>query len=629
MTEPAHFPEHLVLCGPVTAERIRRLVLIYVAMLTAGLALVSMGPSTAWQIFGLGLVVPGGGFLVHVDMHTLSGLVHIGLVIVSLVTFAVSLLLWFATGNVLAPPATWLVLALAAASMRHGYIHAYSVGLAIGLALDFAFLAVVYAYYASYAGHQKRKQANNWLRDYGAAMAAGFVAPASTAHPEFSADDLKRMRFLLDRALQPVSEFNGFEWLDQFQTAAIRYQLNFVGYALSLAQATHLPAFQGYLTEAQRRLILKQADHRVWRYWAIENLWGNLRVNPDPVKRDNIMYTGFCATQMAMFQNASGCNDFNNPESFSLKHPSGKVYSYSLPKLIAAMQSESQRSAFHLIPCEPNWIYPLCNAIGAAAIKSHAPEQWEQQRNLFQQKLDQEFLGYGTTLVPGRSGNAGFALPIIGGALPQAIPCFFMNATLPETALRQWLQLRRMILKEGALQREKFWRIDTGNYRLSRAAAYAATALTAAELGDSEVKNLCLAALDEECPALAEGSNVYRPKASIWAHAVEFMARATTPHAFRGLMSGPKKISGPFISSVSYPDVLVASAYSDGASLRAVFYPGETPSRQAIHLLGLVSGQQYSCEGTEEQTIVANAQTNAIIHLHLDGRKEIRINPIT
>ena len=54
---------------------------------------------------------------------------------------------------------------------------------------------------------------------------------------ELSAQDVKLMRFLLDRALQPLEAFDGFEWLDQFQTAAVRYQLNFIGYALSMAQA--------------------------------------------------------------------------------------------------------------------------------------------------------------------------------------------------------------------------------------------------------------------------------------------------------------------------------------------------------------------------------------------------------
>src|SRR5262249_37434904 len=149
-------------------------------------------------------------------------------------------------------------------------------------------------------GVVKRRAANRYLRQAGRETLISFRSGVAEAK-ELSPGELKLMRFLLDRALQPPERFGGFEWLDQFQTAAVRYQLNFIGYALALAQATRLPALGGYLDEAQRRLIAKQADHRVWGYWALENMWGNLRADPDPVARENIMFTGFCATQIAMY----------------------------------------------------------------------------------------------------------------------------------------------------------------------------------------------------------------------------------------------------------------------------------------------------------------------------------------
>jgi hypothetical protein len=177
------------------------------------------------------------------------------------------------------------------------------------------------------------------------------------------------MRFVLDRALQPVSSYQGFEWLDQFQTAAVRYQLNFMGYALSMAQATRLPALHGYLDDAQRRLIEKQTDYRVWRYWALENLWGNLARDPNPVARENIMFTGFCAAQIALFHAASGRRDYEQPGSLVLRHPSGRTFRFDLTSLVEALEREYMRSAFCLVACEPNWIYPLCNTIAAAAVR--------------------------------------------------------------------------------------------------------------------------------------------------------------------------------------------------------------------------------------------------------------------
>ena len=63
----------------------------------------------------------------------------------------------------------------------------------------------------------------------------------------------------------------------------MRYQLNFVQYAMAMSQYTRTPAFTGYLAEAQRNAIEKMLDPRVWKYWRWENLWGNLRWEPDPM----------------------------------------------------------------------------------------------------------------------------------------------------------------------------------------------------------------------------------------------------------------------------------------------------------------------------------------------------------
>src|SRR5262249_48755672 len=154
---------------------------------------------------------------------------------------------------------------------------------------------------------------------------------------------------------------------------------------------------------------------------------------------------GFCATQMAMYHAASGCRDYDRPMSFALRHPSGRVFDCDFGALIASLEREHKRSAFHLIACEPNWIYPLCNSIGAAAIKAHdrmsASSRWPPHEAAFRRHLEHDFIDLGGRFVPCRSAYSGFALPMIGGAQPQAMPSFFMNATMPDIALRQWLLL--------------------------------------------------------------------------------------------------------------------------------------------------------------------------------------------
>jgi hypothetical protein len=441
---------------------------------------------------------------------------------------------------------------------------------------------------------------------------------------------------LLDRALQPVASFDGFEWVDQFQTAAVRYQLNFIGYALSMAQASRLPAFEGYLSEAQSRLIDKQTDHRIWRYWALENLWGNFAIDANPVARQNIMFSGFCAAQIAMYHAATGRRDYERTGSFTLKHPSGRNYECDLPALIAVLEREQRKSAFHLIACEPNWIYPLCNSIVAAAMRGYDRMNGNRpspREALFRKSLENEFIDLAGRFVPCRSAYSGLALPMIGGAQPQAMASFFLNATLPDIALRQWLLLRRKLIdpanSDRGLKRSRFWPIDTGNYRLSRASAYAGTALAAVEMGDTEVSRLCLDALDEECAATMDEGVCYRPSASVWAHAVEFFARSGRTNGFRDLIGNPRALATrPTISSVPYPQVLVARAVHADGMLAATLYAGEGAGRFFLGLSGLAPGGNYACDGTEEHRISADARGVAAVIVGIDRRTEIRIRSL-
>ena len=631
----SQLPERRFLCGPVTTRRIARLALVYLGVFVLGVAISQWAPTPNWRAFGLGLIVPGGGFLAHADGQSWHGLAHVGVFITAATVFVAAVFCWVATGNALAPPLAWLLLALAAAAMDHGDV-GLDVGRTVALTVVVAFVAgglVAFDRRARAAG--RRREANRYLAEAGKETAVRFGSGTAPGG-EFTPRDLALMRFLLDRALQPVKAFDGFEWLDQFQTAAVRYQLNFVGYALAMAQATRLPALGGYLNEAQRRLIDKLTDHRVWRYWAIENLWGNLRLDPDPIGRENIMYTGFCAAQIAMYHAASGRRDYDRAGSFALQHPGGRSYLHDLGSLVAALEREQARSAFTLVACEPNWIYPLCNTIGATAVKAHdrmtGGSRWALREASFRQHLENEFVDLAGRFVPCRSTYSGLALPMIGGAQPQAMPSFFLNATMPDLALRHWLLLRRELLQPGkaerGLARGRFWRIDTGNYRFSRAAAYAGTALAAVEMGDREVADLCLAALDDECPAREEADAFYRPNASVWSHAVEFFARSGAADGFRRLIEQPRdRMPAPMIGDIPYPDVLVARAVHAQGALTAVLYPGVRPGRFRLHLCGLAPDRAYACDGTEEPRIRADRDGSAIIRVAMIGRTEIRIRP--
>jgi hypothetical protein len=141
--------------------------------------------------------------------------------------------------------------------------------------------------------------------------------------------------------------------------------------------------------------------------------------------------------------------------------------------------------------------------------------------------------------VPCRSSRLGFALPQIGGAVGQAFPCFFLNATLPGIARRHWLGLREDLA--GPDFRRRLWPIDVGNYRFTRASSYAATAVAARELGDDEVAERLLAALDEDCPRRSQAAQRTGPaprsgrtERSCWRAQAGRTACATWPRRPRG-----------------------------------------------------------------------------------------------
>src|SRR5208283_4686694 len=96
--------------GPVTSARHRRTATIYAAMCILGLLPTILGMSPAMQAAGLGLWIPGGGFLAVGGWSIL-------LFVLTLALFALALFAWFGAGMVIAPFIVWLGSALLAGKM--------------------------------------------------------------------------------------------------------------------------------------------------------------------------------------------------------------------------------------------------------------------------------------------------------------------------------------------------------------------------------------------------------------------------------------------------------------------------------------------------------------------------------
>lgn len=564
------------------------------------------------RAFALGLVFPGAGFLHWAGEGQFF--VAIAASASALLLFTGALLTWFATGNVLLPPLVWIGAAVAAAHPAWFGLWPEAVAplwsVILPLALPAAATAVMTAM-------QSRRRARPVAREL-------VLPPAVPMAPrdEIALDDLKRLRLLLDRALQPVDKFDGFEWRDQFQTAAVRYQINFTSYALSTARANHLPAATAYLDEAQRRLIAKLGDKRVWGYWALENAWGNLRIGRDPVPRDNIMFTGFVGLQIAL----SGTG-----AALAL-HNEGEIWRrYALSELadILAMQYQNKPSA--LLACEPNWVYPLCNLITAcgvlAADNADGCQRWSGIAEHFRAGLLREMTTRSGDFVAFRSLLTGIAPPSPGGAVMQAFPCLFLNATDPDLAEEHWERLRHRLAARD--WRRAFWPIDVGNYGFSRASSYAASAAAAVELGDGETATALLGRLEDECASRTIDGVTHRERASLWAHALELLARLGRKDGLRAMVArattecpvGPRLIDAP------YPDVLIARATSDGSSLDLVLHPGSTAISAPITIAGLRPNHRYRT-GPGDAPFLSNEAGQAQLSVPLHERTVLSVAPV-
>lgn len=599
---------------PFYRTRQSRLLLGYATLLAVATAARGWFTTPSEMSAGLlGLTFPGAGFLQWAAgdqfLHASS------LFGAAIALFMVALLLWFATGNVLAPAIAWAGLAWLAAhpdlvqlDVRHGSAAVWP-WLISPLVLSLATVG--------------------WCRGVRAASSAPTPQFASchlsaggarSTTTEMSQDNSKRLRLLLDRALQPVEKFNGFERRDQFQTAALRYQVNFMSYALAFAQARHAPAAYACFADAQDRLLTKIGDRRLWAYWGLENAWGNLRIGRDPVARQNIMYSGFTTLQMAL----------GGGETLVLHASQSRVRSHGLDDLAELLAAQYRSSRYGLLDCEPNWIYPLCNLITMVGIKAAdarlGTNRWDRLAEPFLDALVREGRRDDGTFVAFRSSLTGLAPSAPGGIVMQAFPCLFLNALSPEMARYQW-QLVRQRLDHGSWKR-LFWPIDVGNYGFSRASSYAATAAAAVEMGDEEVAKECLRRLDEECPSRELGGAIHRENASLWAHALELIARCNRPDGLRELTLRKIDPSGPHLAAAPYPDVIVAHAARRDRGLDLILDPGRADASPLLEFGGLMPERYYSTGLVGAPFVRPDQQGRALLRIDLNVRTRITLDPV-
>lgn len=614
--------------GPLSKSRLRRTAMFFFAMTVIGLMPTMLGMSANLQAAGLNLVFPGAGFLAVGGWTMLLMPITYGL-------YMLSLFVWFGTGAIIAPLIIIGGSAILAANMAGDTTWAPALYVALALVAlreTRKFIKNKKAINESLERQAARKQ-------YLSKSLADVVARAedipTAGTRELSEDQLANLRYPLDRALQPVGQYQGFNKIDQFQTSSLRYQLNSIGYCLSTAQCHYTPNFHGYLSQANRNLIAQMLERQIWGYWPLENMWGNFNFNFDPCSKDNIMLTGFFGLQVCLYMSNTGDRRYVEPGSLTFKYNKNREYKHDIHSIIQSIVDNQREQAFCLYPCEPNWVYTPCNFMGMKALAiydrlfgtTHFNDIYDQ----FTEKLDSEFTRLDGSVMSLRSNLTGFSIPFPFADDGRSL---FFNPINHERALEAWAFAREEMtyMENGTLKiklPEKG--IDMGNYTKSQAANMQNIMAAAREFGDTEVADAALAMLDAQYrKETTDGSIEYTCSNSNNCNIAR--ARLLGRDDWRNaIVTGPSEttLSGPILTDVSYPDVLVAKAYSHtGSDLDLVLYPGNGHGTQKITIERLRANAQYTVEiNGQTQIITASADGKIIDAIALSGRTEIKLTP--
>lgn len=602
--------------GRLVAARLRRTTIGYALLFAVGLLPVLLDASPAWKSFGLGLIAPGGG------------LVHAGAwiaLVVTILLFVVANVAWFGAGMIVAPPAVWLGAAVyGAVRVETGNTWAE---VAVPVAAALVGLVGSATVRAGHAAARKRGAARN---EYLQAVEVRIDENVGRID-ELSSEQLGHLRGLIDLAMQPLDSFEGFDIVDQFQTSAIRYQINFSHYALALAQANHTPAFRGYVRTAQQQLIEKMLVKRVWRYWQLENAWGNFSLDPEPIVRDNIMLSGYYGVMIGAYEAVNGDHRYDEPGSLTFQWNDKRSFAHDHHSIAEAVRRNFEASPWGMFPCEPNWIYSACNTFGMNTLLGHdalhstamAPPVMDK----YLASLNEEFLTLDGRTTAIRSSRLGLTIPSLTSTMADAGMVLFNNPIDPAYSRRLWEIIRHEFLRidgDGHIEMEmRGWdKMDTGNYRPSNITPLAIVGAAAAEMGDTEVADAIARTMADLYPPTETDGVRWYQSVSTQANAMHTVRSVQRQDGFRELvLNQVSSGDGPILDEVPYPDCLVARATHERSRLDAILRAANPESETTIAFAQLLPAKRYQLDvDGRTQTITADADGRATATITVGGR---------
>ena len=623
-------PEDPPRLGPISRRLLARVVGLVVVLQALGAILVFGVGTEGARAAGLSLVVPGGGLL------------YVGAPVLFLATVAlvvVALVLWWGLSAHAAIPAVWLGSVLLAWALAGGTSWDWAVPLAYVLALA----AIGYALWRFEARYRAKRAKIPELNEYLATTDLP-VRPPMVREPDEM--DAELLRWAYDLALQPDDGLKGLDWGEQFHGGTqLRYQLNAYCWALSMFAVNFVPNAPAQVERSLAKLVEKHTDLRVWRYWRTLNLLGNFDANPDPIVRDNIMFSAFLGDVINMYEAATGSDRFDRPGSLTFVWKDGRTFEYDHHSIAAAVKDNYDRSRLGFFPCEPGWSFTVCNIMGAQSLLGHdtlhGSELWDEVKQRWVRTLDEEYLTPDGSYAHIRSNHLGLSWDT--GEVPGGH--YFSNGSnrfadiLPDHARRaRALELRgapekmamlAMAVQDGRLDLELPEVPERHRTRSSALPSWNGVIAGSRMVGQHALHDAALAASARQCGTglrwpdrpLAAGSS------ALGGHMI---IRWSTPTSGAEMnLRGYVPPVGPVLDSTRWDDVLVVKARStDGTSLDLEVEPWRSPLGSApFELRQLAPGARYAvtADGAPVAEVIADDGGRAAFDVAVPARVSLRV----
>jgi hypothetical protein len=475
------------------------------------------------------------------------------------------------------------------------------------------------------------------------------TAPPRLSHVRNAdAMDVELLRWVYAFSFQPDDDLVGLDWGEQMHSGTqSRYQLNALAWALSVYAVNFVPNAPAQVEAALVRLVEKHTDLRVWGYWRSLNLLGNFDPSPDPIARDNIMFSAFFGDVLNIFEAATGSTRFDQPGSLTFVWKDGRTFEYDHHSIAAAVERNFRRSRLGFFPCEPGWSFTVCNIMGAQSLRGHdtlhGTDAWDRVRPRFTQTLDEEYATPDGSYAHIRSNHVGLSWDT--GEVPGGH--YFAQGSnrfadiLPEHAERAAALDRRGagkiaklsgLVKEGRLDLELPKQLERHQAASSALGGWNGVIGGARMFGDRALFDAALDASARQC-----GTGLRWPEKPLDGAAPaiggNMILRWSTPVTTAELnVRGYRPPVGPVLDCAPWDHLLVVEARSaDGAALDLRVEPFEAPLGPVeLGLRQLVPGVRYTveCGATDVASeLIADENGRATATVPVDGPTTIRVRP--